>query len=428
MSFSANRRVLETGYYLAVLFLSTGAFQSLLIDTSSMESGAAGSPVLRLLWIGMSLIAFIRCIRRRQQVARLIRANKALSALVLLSTCSLLWSVDPSLTLHIGLVLLGTTLVGLDLAVRRTLSEQLNLLIPVLGLITILSVLTELLAPGLMYHDSPAWQGAFEFKNVFGRFLALTAAAFLSYPVHSQKGAIVKGLAMVALVGIVIKGHSAGALLYVVLLILLYKGSAIFRWHRKILLIASVLLLMVAIPAIYYVSNNVEAAAALLGRDATLTGRTDLWDFAIKSVFQHPLLGHGYGAFWSPASHEAEAIRESIGWQAPTSHNGYLDLLLDFGLVGIGLYFTSYFVAVRRAVIVFRNARTEDAVWPMLFLIFIILCQLSEASIVHGNSIYWVLYISITFGLYNEVTADESSVARRDSLPNVEVTKTAMQY
>jgi exopolysaccharide production protein ExoQ len=53
---------------------------------------------------------------------------------------------------------------------------------------------------------------------------------------------------------------------------------------------------------------------------------------------------------------------------------------------------------------------------------------LSEASIVHGNSIYWVLYISITFGLYNEVTAGEPSVARHGSLPNVEVTKTAMQY
>lgn len=69
-----------------------------------------------------------------------------------------------------------------------------------------------------------------------------------------------------------------------------------------------------------------------LGRDATLTTRTDVWPLLIE--FQdNPLVGQGFNTFWAGERMEQLADKTFGIIQA---HNGYVETYLNGGLIGVG--------------------------------------------------------------------------------------------
>ena len=58
------------------------------------------------------------------------------------------------------------------------------------------------------------------------------------------------------------------------------------------------MLVSVAIPAFVVFALSPDLILGFLGKDATLTGRTDLWEFVKICISQRPLLGWGFSAFW----------------------------------------------------------------------------------------------------------------------------------
>jgi exopolysaccharide production protein ExoQ len=84
-------------------------------------------------------------------------------------------------------------------------------------------------------------------------------------------------------------------------------------------------------------SFELSTDAVTLGRTdrdmSALTGRLPLWQELIQHyVIERPLLGHGYGAFWT-AEHIDE-VSKSQFWSVQSTHSSYIDLLLNVGLVG----------------------------------------------------------------------------------------------
>jgi O-antigen ligase len=76
-----------------------------------------------------------------------------------------------------------------------------------------------------------------------------------------------------------------------------------------------------------------EQLAEMVGRNGTLTGRTDLWNILL-SMHTNPLVGTGYESFWL-------GPRLEWIWQRFTfvneAHNGYLEIYLNLGLIGLFL-------------------------------------------------------------------------------------------
>lgn len=71
-----------------------------------------------------------------------------------------------------------------------------------------------------------------------------------------------------------------------------------------------------------------------LGRDASMSGRDALWEAIVNRIWTSPVFGQGWGAFWIEGRG-----RELVGtWNPRQSHNAYLDVLLDLGFVGLGLF------------------------------------------------------------------------------------------
>ena len=68
----------------------------------------------------------------------------------------------------------------------------------------------------------------------------------------------------------------------------------------------------------------------------SLTGRIPLWEYLTRQVLEQPLLGYGFGAFWS--AERLVTVWSAVGWPAVVAHNGPLDLVLGTGLVGLVLF------------------------------------------------------------------------------------------
>jgi exopolysaccharide production protein ExoQ len=394
-------RALWNSFTLIVLFLSTGAFLSLIVDPG-VQGSSEGSPLTQGIWAVVFLIVTLLAIPMYRQILPLVRANKCLCILVLLAIVSAAWSQDRVGTLRQGIALLMTTLFGIEIAMRYSIREQMRMACIVLGSVVVLSVATQLFLPGLVPQlgdDASIWQGAFGHKNTFGKIVVLAVAAFLSRPRRSRRDTILIVALVVIAAALVVASHSASSLVELAAIVLISWAIGTLRWRPSMLILAVFLSLLIAIPTVYLAMNNLDRVTAGLGRDSSLSGRTELWRLVAQSIASEPILGHGYGVFWEFSSQEATRIRGAIGWDAPSAHNGYLDLLLDVGLAGLVLYAAAYIVTVRRAIVLFRRGTASDMTWPLLLVAEIFLCQITEASVVAPHSTYWILYVAAVFSV-----------------------------
>jgi exopolysaccharide production protein ExoQ len=111
---------------------------------------------------------------------------------------------------------------------------------------------------------------------------------------------------------------------------------------------------------------------AVLGRDATLTGRTEIWAELLPNVEKEPLLGCGFGGYWTPERREAHRVGQT--------HNGYLAVVLELGFVGLLLLSAFLISSGRKAARMFAN----DFDWASLcvcFLLMALIHNITEASI-----------------------------------------------
>lgn len=137
--------------------------------------------------------------------------------------------------------------------------------------------------------------------------------------------------------------------------------------------------------------STIGVASGAIGRDATLTGRTDVWAALIPVAMQKPVFGLGFGGFWTPETMELYNI--------PGSHNGYLDILLELGFVGIILFALFLNHSIRKA----QKYYTVDFDWSNFLICFLIMLgihNITESSLVglstHLTSVVIFLTICCT--------------------------------
>jgi hypothetical protein len=87
----------------------------------------------------------------------------------------------------------------------------------------------------------------------------------------------------------------------------------------------------------------VKESAALVGRDPTLHGRSDIWK-AVLSEDTNPMVGAGFYSFWSPERNRR--LSEKYYYSLGEAHNGYIETYLNSGLVGLFLLFAMIASAV----------------------------------------------------------------------------------
>jgi exopolysaccharide production protein ExoQ len=408
-------KYLDYGFLGFALILSTGAGQSKFIDVSSTDALNQGSRLLQILWSCVYVIAIIRGVRNRHAIAAFFRRNRAIAVLVVLPLLSSLWSAAPSVSLRHAIALILTTLLAIDFASRHPVEQQLQMIEPIFIAIILIGVAAQLFAPGFFpvtnfgnyVSDADAWNGAFIHKNDFGRFIAVTMLIALVRDSRSRWGRILRLFWILTTFVLIVKAHSSTGLACMLLMCLCARWIFTLHWSLRTRKLALLAFIFVAGTVLILASQDAGLLTRLLGRDATLTGRTTLWWLSLASALRHPMLGYGYDAYWTATS-EANQIRYSIGWDAPHAHNAFIEFLLELGLVGLIAFLAATIVNLRRAARFLRVSIGREGVWPLSYIVFTLIYGLTESSPLVPNSIYWIMFVAVAYSVCQvpELSAD----------------------
>jgi exopolysaccharide production protein ExoQ len=89
-----------------------------------------------------------------------------------------------------------------------------------------------------------------------------------------------------------------------------------------------------------------------VGRETNLTGRTDLWDELLQ-MHSNPIIGTGFESFF--LGPRLELLWARHWWHPQEAHNGYLEIYLTLGWVGIGMLALLALSGYRRISASYRN-------------------------------------------------------------------------
>lgn len=113
----------------------------------------------------------------------------------------------------------------------------------------------------------------------------------------------------------------------------------------------------------------------------------------LEMIGKKPWLGYGYGVFWEKSS-ESSIVLQTVQWDAPNAHNGFLDLWLSLGLLGFLVFIIGFVINLFKAIYLIRRNQTSESIWLLVYLTFMILSNLTESTLLVQNSMEWVLYVA----------------------------------
>ncbi|MEL6567599.1 MAG: O-antigen ligase [Pseudomonadota bacterium] len=385
-----------------VLF-SEGAFQRLVAP----EVEAEGNPILRFMWLPVYGVVFALGFTRAADIARLALRMPALVLLVMFAAISFLWSIDPSLSLRRGIGLVATTLFGLYLAIRFDWRELLVLFGSLwLGLCCI-NFVAGWVAPSFARDYEihiGAWRGFWFEKNTMGGHMARASMIFGALLLVNPGRWRIWSLGLFLSAALVLLSTSTTSLIAT----LLAFGVVVAGWALQGRAAMSVIgvwggvALAGALAA--FIALQPEVFLSVFGKDPSLTGRTDIWSALLDAIAQRPLLGYGYGAFWGVESEPAYWVRVTVNWEAPTAHNGWLEITLALGLVGLACFAVSFLATLGRALAHLPNHRF--GLYAVGFLAQLALFSISESLLMELNSFVWINYVAVAAILVQGLSRD----------------------
>jgi len=281
-------------------------------------------------------------------------------------------------------------------------------------MLAVVSVVS-LIAGALGFGGAPArgaWQGVFGSKNELGHAMAMAAAVAATYYQAPNSRRVWAAITFLLAVGLLGLSGSKGALVVMFAGLLIFPLSQVWRVRPGLTGTAALAAFAACGVVATTLAGNSDTVLNLLGRDATLTGRTPLWALIWERIKLHPLLGYGYGGFWlqwDPPSGDIWRISmRTGGWLPPNGHNGFIDLLAELGFAGLGAFLISFASNVGRALRLVRESVSAVDLFPLLFLYLLLLSNLTESVLVTHNSLLWLLYVAFTIQLALEAGGSRS--------------------
>jgi len=321
-----------------------------------------GNPLDRSIFSALILLAIGILLSRSFNWGNFFARNITLTAFLLFALVSLFWSDYPLLSLKRWIRDLGNYLMILVvLSDARPLEAVTMLLRRLSYLLVSLSVVVIKYFPLIGRGYSP-WTGGVNYQGITTSkdmlaVICLVSGIFFFWDTvvrwsdrreRRTRKIIVMNVAFIAM-ALWVLNLADGATCRVCLLIgcvviMAAHSRAVSRrpLPLKLLLLLSPCLCLILVFGL----DIKDSIAALVGRDPTFTGRTELWQ-ALLRIKTNPLVGTGYESFW--LGPRLEQIWATFPWRPNQAHNGYLELYLNLGLVG-GSLLSGFLIASYRSI------------------------------------------------------------------------------
>ncbi len=369
------------------------------VSPTAVNSAAPGDALRQIIFLAILFpILFAAAFQRGLSALRAV----PLALMALLAWCfvSVFWSAVPDVSLRraaLAAIVVLSTILSVDLIGSQRAFFLWRILLAIILAVNWLSIPLIHTAVHLPGEVDPSligdWRGLYAQKNTAGAVCAMTALLFLFS--RNGRGNWIGWLVAIAATGFLIMTRSKTALgLFPLALLagLAYRISWRDSLSRAIFLCGALLTLglMTAVAI-----QNWEAIERLLADPTGFTGRTEIWQAIIAYTRDHPWLGAGFGTMahtgaLSPLhnyarGHWVETIADS--------HNGYLQILVTTGGVGLALALLGLVVEPIRRLWPLEPARTGFKALLFALFVFVLAHNLLETDFLESDNTAWFAFL-----------------------------------
>jgi O-antigen ligase len=396
----------EKVYVVCALVYLSGAFVGVSETPHTVSRLSASNFGELALTIVVFLLGGMFILRSWRSFVRGLRDCKWVLVLIGLAMTSSLWASDPMFTFRKAVVTAGATAIGIYFGSRFRRDDQVDILSYTLTLLAAMSVIMVLWFPqyGIDYaYSSAAWRGVFVTKNTLAKAMVLGVLAVVVSSRKSLKDGFARFVWVAGFGALVVLSRSATAVVVGSVLLVIILTGPILRSRVTVLVPTTVAAFFVVAGLVTAFADQRDALLAALGRDPTLTGRIEIWRAVLVEIGKKPWLGYGFDSFWQGMAGPSMTVVAAVHWITPHSHNGFLDLCLDLGVLGLLTFGVGFVLRFRTAILDYRASRQRTAMWPLVFLSFLLLYNLTETSLLFPPQLYWALYAAATVRGLREV-------------------------
>lgn len=310
------------------------------------------------------------------------------------------WSAYPNAALGGALILVAVLYASIVLgSVTSTREIAVGIIVAQLLLLA-LSVLQLFLDPGVAIvseqYQSGTFRGIFGHRNLFAFHMLIGLAAAISVVRLRWPTAVLQLGIAAAFFAAIIASQSATAIVVAVLLVVLNVAVLVIQGfgHERRRAIGAVVAGLCALGALLVVLN-LDRVLGILGRNATLTNRTGIWEAIAHEAAKRPLFGYGWDSVWGSGRSPGTEINDGFSYQINHAHSIYFELWLVLGFVGLGFLLASLLLIFGFAA---RGVLVGISPSPMLWLSLVVVLAvhgLAETMLVRplGMLIFFLLLI-----------------------------------
>lgn len=403
-----------------------------------------GSPLDRYLLTGLVVLGVIILARRGQRVGTLLRANGPIVVFVLYCGLSTLWSDFTDVSFKRWIKAVGDVVMILIVLTDPDPAAAIKRLLARLGILLVpLSLLLSKYYPALGQTFSEwggsGYTGAATSKNELGQICLIFGVgsvwrlrdAFMSETsTRKLKTLIAYGVLLVMALWLFRMSSMMTALSCFLMASTLIVATGLRPVIKRPWIVHLLVAAIISISLFALFLDSSGDLVQALGRNPTLTGRTDLWN-VVLGMNQNSFLGTGFESFW--LGPRLQKIWSIYWWHVNEAHNGYIEVLLNLGWVGAGLLSVVILTGYRKVFGAFRQ-NPEFGGLLLAYFTLAVVYNFTESAIRIMHPI-WILFLlsimAASADLYPECLPDAVTDHTDDSSewePSVDHAASAWLY
>jgi len=356
----------------------------------------------------MILIAF-----RFSSVLALSLRMKMMLAFPALAILSGAWSTDPLQSVISGVILLVFTVFAIYVGSRFPFQRQFELVMLMGAIVLPASVLAAIFIPSIGT-DGANWRGILAHKQncaAVAMFCLITALHWEGSGIYQK---IFRAVYMV-LCGVLIAMSQSRTGWFLTAVALLLSGTIWLLQEMPAQQALAMLLIGVLVVggATYGIRAHSVTLLDSVGKDSTLSQRTSIWASVWGAIMRRPILGYGFGAFWRGLYGPSQGVVLDAGWGLAQAQDGFLDVWLGIGVLGVALLGLMTLQAIRNAFRSFYWQENQAYVrWCIVVVLITLLFNIGESTIGKLQTV-WFLFLLACIGLEQAVSKVRSSLHTR---------------
>jgi len=363
--------------------------------TTVQGSGDLFKQLYFVLLLFFSIYMYMTC-GQENRPKQVTTSTLMLIFIFLLMIVSVMWSDYPILTVkRIIFQSMLTMIIYLSILTIGSVSRVMETLYFYFFGLAIYVTLFAILLPHFSFDVGGELSSIYKGKNYLG-FVAFIGSTISLYFFNLEKENSGKVLALWLIILLLSQSKTCIAVMVMVFLYNLVSRNHVLLNLTTRLFLFAVALIFIIIPTITYFYSSVSFFSIYGGFFGTidLTGRGEIWQLSIEQINSHPFFGVGYASFWGTGTvPDVFNVQYRFFQFINQSHNGYIDVLIQLGVVGLIMVITML-TSLWKELILSKN------IFLINVFFFCIIHNVTESSLIRDSHLVWCMVLIILATIY----------------------------